>query len=433
MSSNNDSTMKAGISDKSKPQNTLFTPLKLGPITLRNRFIRAGANEAMSLDGIPTLAMVKHHTDMAKGGVALTTVAYGAVSKRGRTLPNQIWLRDEVIPDLKVVCDSVHNAGGKISMQLTHGGSFVTSIRVKGRTISASSGLNKAGLLCGNFLQRAMREKDMEKVINEFVSAAEICRAAGFDAVELHMGHGYLLNQFISPLSNKRKDEYGGSAENRARFPLKVLSAVKQAVGNELAVIAKINVADGVRNGATVEDGIITAQLLEKAGADLLVLSGGRNIESGAFMFGSNMNLDEMSKVLAKQKLTLAMIKLSQKGVKKVNFKPMYFLEYSKRIRDAVELPLGYLGGVSSLADAKTAMDSGFEAVVMARPLLHDPELVNKFQHGLNDKSGCTHCNGCVPYIYHPGGTRCIENPENDVKLNQRYARTLIGENLVLV
>lgn len=400
-----------------------FSVLNLGPITLRNRFIRAGANEAMSLDGVPTRALVKHHRDMARGGVALTTVAYGAVSERGRTLPNQIWLRPEIVTDLKVLTDAVHAEGGKISMQLTHGGSFITSIKVKGRTISASGGLNKAGLLCGNFLQRAMNEADMAEVTCDFVRAAELCREAGFDAVELHMGHGYLLNQFISPLSNKRKDEYGGSAENRVRFPAQVLKAVKQAVGADIAVLAKINVADGVRKGATVEDGIVTGRALQEAGADMLILSGGRNIESGWFMFGSNMNMDEMSKVLADQKLTLAMIKLSQKGVPKVKFRPMYFLDYSRRIRAELDIPLGYLGGASSMADVEQAMAEGFEAVVMARPLLHDPELVRKFQQGLVSTSGCTHCNGCVPYIYDPAGTRCIENPPNDLALNQQPAR----------
>lgn len=412
-----------GISNSKDTEQQVFTPLEVGPITLRNRFIRAGANEAMSLDGVPTRALVKHHRDMAKGGVALTTVAYGAVSKRGRTLPNQIWLRPEIIPDLKVMTDAVHAEGGKIAMQLTHGGSFITSIRVKGRTMSASSGLNKAGLLCGNFLQRAMNERDMAEVIEEFVYAAEICREAGFDAIELHMGHGYLLNQFISPLSNKRKDKYGGSAENRARFPAQVLQAVKAAVGDRLAILAKINVSDGVRKGANVDDAITTGRILKEAGADMLVLSGGRNIESGWFMFGSNMNMDEMSKVLAKQKLTLGMIKLSQKGVPKVSFKPMYFLKYSRQIRQVLDMPLAYLGGASSLEDAGQAMEEGFEAVVMARPLLHDPELVNKFAKGETRTSGCTHCNGCVPYIYHPGGTRCIENPENDIALNQQYAR----------
>ena len=293
----------------------LFAPFQLGPITLRNRFIRAGANEGMVMKGAPTKALVQHHRAMAAGGVGLTTVAYGAVSKVGRTLPNQVWMRPEILPDLKALADAVHAEGGAISYQITHGGSFVTSVKVDGPTMSASSGINKAGVMRGNFYQRAMNRADMDLVAQQFVDAAKLCREAGFDAVEIHMGHGYLLNQFISPLSNKRRDEFGGCAEDRARFPAEVLRRVKEAVGREMAVLAKINVADGVPGGATADDAIVTARMLQQAGADLLVLSGGRNIESGWFMFGSNFDMAEMQKVLRGNWLTGLMLKASQIGV----------------------------------------------------------------------------------------------------------------------
>ena len=397
-----------------------FAPFQLGPITLRNRFIRAGANEGMCIDGAPSKALVKHHRDMAAGGVALTTVAYGAVSKVGRTLDNQIWIRPDILPDLKALAQAVHAEGGRMSFQLTHGGSFVTSCKVDGATMSASSGFNKAGVLRGNYWQRSMTKADMDQVAGEFATAAQLCRDAGFDAVEIHMGHGYLLNQFISPLSNRRKDAYGGSAENRVRFPAEVLRRVKQAVGREMAVLAKINVADGVPRGATVEDAIATAHALQAAGADMLVLSGGRNIESGWFMFGSNFNMDEMQKVLkGSGRLTSLMLKLSQMGAPKVVFKEMYFLEYSRQIRAAVDVPLGYLGGVKSMDNVRTALADGFDAVVLARALIHEPALVNLFQSGTLTRSGCSNCNGCVPYIYHPAGTWCIERPANDLALNQ--------------
>ncbi len=396
-----------------------FAPFRLGPVTLRNRFIRAGANEGMVVDGAPSKALVKHHRDMAAGGVGLTTVAYGAVAKVGRTLPNQVWMRPEILPDLKALAAAVHAEGGAISYQLTHGGSFVTSLKVDGPTMSASGGFNKAGLMRGNFRQRAMTRADMELVARQFVDAAQLCRAAGFDAVEIHMGHGYLLNQFISPLSNKRRDHYGGSAENRARFPAEVLRRVKDAVGREMAVLAKINVADGVPGGATADDAIVTARLLQAAGADLLVLSGGRNIESGWFMFGSNFDMDEMKKVLKGSWLTGLMMKASQLGTPRVSFREMYFWDYSRKIRDAVHVPLGYLGGARSLDNVHAAMAAGFDAVVMARPLIHDPQLVRKFGNGTATASGCTNCNRCVPYIYHPAGTMCVLNPPNDPALNR--------------
>lgn len=401
-----------------------FDPVTIGPITLRNRFIKSGANEAMCLDGRPTRALVKHHSDLAAGGVGMTTVAYMAVAKIGRTLPNQIWMRDEVLPDLRVLTEAVHRHGAAISAQITHGGSFVTGMHARGRLISASPGFNPAGALKGNFLQRAMNESDMQRVCDEFVAAAKIARAGGFDAVEIHMGHGYLLNQFISPLSNKRNDQYGGSAENRVRFPARVLAAVKQAVGNDIAVLAKINVADGVRGGATVDDAIVTARALEDAGADLLVLSGGRNVESTWFMFGSNMNREEISRVLKEQGdwMTALLMQAAASTERKVQFRELYFREYSQKIRASVQLPLAYLGGVKSLANAQQAMDDGFNAIVLARALIHDPALVNKFRSGEVTQSGCTNCNGCVAYIYHPGGTRCVLNPPNDLALNQVIA-----------
>lgn len=397
-----------------------FTPIAIGPLTLKNRFIRAGANENMSRDGLPTPAMLKLHRDLARGGVALTTLAYVAVSEIGRTLPDQIWMRPDAIPYLRTLTDAVHSEGGQIAAQITHGGSFVTSIKVKGATKSASAGLNKAGLLAGNFWQTAMNEQDMREVQEQFVQTALMAKEAGFDALELHMGHGYLLNQFISPLSNKRTDAYGGSAENRVRFPAQVLRAVKQAVGENLAIIAKINVADGVRGGATVEDGIVTAQALKAAGADLLVLSGGRNVESLSFMFGSNTNVPELKKVLHDQWLTRTAITLNSMAEKKVTFQPMYLWDYSLQIRQAVpDIAMAYLGGVKSLNNAQHALEHGFETVAMARPLFRNPNFVNDLQNGVRDESRCDNCNGCVAYIYHPDGTRCVYNPANDPALNR--------------
>lgn len=402
-------------------KNSPFDPVQIGPLSLRNRFIKSGANEAMCIDGKPTKALVKHHRDLAAGGVGMTTVAYMAVAPEGRTLPNQIWMREEVLPDLKVLTAAVHAEGSAISAQITHGGSFVTGMKVKGRTISSCSGFNAAGALKGNFFSRGMKESDMERVIGEFVQSAQLCRDAGFDAVELHMGHGYLLNQFISPLSNKRTDGYGGSAENRVRFPAMVLAAVKQAVGEDLAVIAKISVADGVRRGTQVEDTVITARALEAAGADMLVLSGGRNVESTWYMFGSRMNRAEIVKVLKAQgeRVTAFMMKAAASAEPEVVFKEMYFLENSRRIRAAVNMPLAYVGGSKSLANAEQAINEGFDCVVMARALIHDPALVNKFKSGELKESGCDNCNACVAYIYHPDGTWCVRNPPNDPALNR--------------
>ncbi len=397
-----------------------FDSVTIGPLALRNRFIKSGANEAMSKDGRPTHALVKHHRELAAGGIGMTTVAYIAVSKIARTLPNQIWMRSEIVDELKVLTSAVHEEGAAISAQITHGGSFVTGMHVSRRLISACSGFNPAGMMKGNFFTRGMKRADMDQVIAEFVAAAKLARDAGFDAVELHMGHGYLLNQFISPLNNRRQDEYGGPAENRVRFPAEVLKAVKDAVGEDIAVLAKINVSDGISRGADENDAIVTAKALEAAGADMLVLSGGRNVESTWFMFGSNMNRQVVANMLRSQKewITAFMMTAVAGTERKITFKEMYFLKYSRAIRQAVTVPLAYLGGIKSLANAGQAMDEGFECVVIARALLHEPALVNKFQSGELTASGCDNCNACVAYIYHPDGTRCIHRPENDPALS---------------
>ncbi len=401
-----------------------FDPVTIGPLTLRNRFIKSGANEGMCLDGHPTAALVNHHRELAAGGVGMTTAAYLSVAKIGRTLPNQPWIRPEIVPDFRKLTDAVHAEGAAISAQITHGGSFVTGMHVPGRLISSSSGFNPAGMMKGNFLSRAMNEDDMTRVINEFVEGAKLAREGGFDAVEIHMGHGYLLNQFISPLNNRRTDEYGGSAENRVRFPARVLAAVREAVGDDLAIIAKINVADGPSRGATIEDGIVTAKALEAAGAHMLVLSGGRNVESTWFMFGSNMNREEIVKVMKAtgDHIAAFMMKVAASSERKMEFREMYFREYSQQIRAEVSLPLAYLGGVKSLANAQTAMSDGFECVVMARSLLRDPDLVDQFREGTMQESRCDNCNACVAYIYDPDGTRCVYRGKNDPHANKVFA-----------
>ena len=395
-----------------------WEPLQIGPITLRNAFIKAATNENMSKKGVPTQAMLEHHRTLAEGGVGMSTMAYLAVEKTGRTLADQIWLHAEVLPDLRAVTDAVHQAGGKIAAQITHGGSFVTGTFVPAPLKSASGGLNAAGLLCGNVFRRAMNLRDMDEMVARFVEGAEMCVEAGFDAVEIHMGHGYLLNQFISPLDNRRTDEFGGGPENRVRFPARVLRAVREAVGDRIAVLAKINVDDGRSRGAHVDDAIVTARALEEAGADMLVLSGGRNVESNWFTFGSSMNLEAMMRVIGKWTLTGIAVASTAKTAPKVTFKELYFWDYSIQIREAVSMPLAYIGGVKSTVNVEQIMAQGFEAVVMGRALLREPDLINRWQTSPEEPSRCDSCNSCLAYIYHPAGTWCVHLPANELEKN---------------
>lgn len=406
----------------SSAKDLAFTPLQIGPLKLRNRFIKSATNEGMAKGGVPSKMLVEHHRRMAAGGAALTTVAYCAVSADGRTFEDQVTLDEQSIPHLRVLTDAVHAEGGAASAQITHGGAFTFVPRLSTRyPLSSSGGFNPPGVISGRMFKTAMSHADLERVISEFVAAARRARAAGFDAVEIHMGHGYLLSQFISPLYNKRRDEYGGkTATERARFPEMVLRSVLDAVGKDLAVICKICVTEGVRGGATAEDAVELARVLEAAGAHLIVLSGGMNVESPWTIFGSNMP-KEATDVMDNRIIRLAtrMMKLWEP---KVKFRELYFLEHSRKVRAAVKMPLAYLGGAKSLAGVEQAMNDGFDMVVMGRALIHDPQLINKFKDGSTTVSGCTACNICVALMYTPAGTSCALHAPNDLLMNQTPA-----------
>ena len=401
-----------------------FTPIKVGPVTLPNRFIRSGANEMMTRNSVPTKSLLEFHRRLAAGGVGMTTLAYIAVSPDGRTFASQGVMNATSVPHYRAIADAVHAEGALISAQITHGGSFVQHKELSTpRAMSSSGGIDKMGVLMGRYFQRQMNRADMDQVRDEFVAAARLAVEAGFDAVELHMGHGYLLNQYISPLSNKRRDDYGGTAEKRVRFPAEVLAAVKQAVGTRIAVLAKMNLYDGAKGGATVEDGIVTARALEAAGADMLVLSGGRNIESSYVMFSSPLPYDDLAAMQPGwlSKLQFKLLKMATP--KTVRFSELYFLAAARQVRAAVTCGLGYLGGVLSLPAAEVALSEGFEAVVMARSLVHDPDLVARWREDAAHRSGCTACNRCVALMYGPSGTHCpVTANEIDPKLNRIWA-----------
>ena len=398
-----------------------FSPIVIGPLTLKNRFIKSATNEGMSAQGVPSRQLVKLHSALVAGGVALTTVAYCAVSSDGRTLPNQLTLTQVSLPHFKALTDGVHEKGGLASAQITHGGCF-TFIRERStkRPLSASGGFNKIGLMSGMFFKQAMDEADMQQVVREFAQGARLARQAGFDAVEIHMGHGYLLSQFISPMYNKRRDHYGGSLENRLRFPRRVLRAVLDAVGQDMAVICKYSVTEGVRAGNSAEDGAKIAAMLEREGAHLLVLSAGMNAESITTMFGSSFPME--NRVQQKNKLIAFAMAIQRRKEPTVEFRELYLLEHARKVRAAVKMPLAYLGGAKSLASIETLMAEGFDLVAMGRVLLAENDYVNKLASGVSRDSICTACNRCVAMMYTPGGTSCVLGQPGDATLNSQPA-----------
>ena len=398
-----------------------FSPTRIGPLALRNRFIKSATNEGMAKGGVPSKLLVEHHRSMAAGGVAMTTVAYCAISPDGRTFEDQVTLDDASLPHLRALTDAVHREGAAACAQITHGGAFTFLPRLSTRyPRSASGGFNAAGVISGRLFKTAMKPADFEARTTEFVAAAKRAREAGFDAVEIHMGHGYLLSQFLSPTYNRRRDGFGGAAATRAKFPAQVLARVLDAVGRELAVTCKICVTEGFKGGATVDDAVEVARVLERTGAHLLVLSGGMNVESPWAIFGSPLPAAAVETI--QNPVIKVATRLMRLWEPKIQFHEMYFLEHSRKIRAAVKLPLAYLGGAKSMAGIEQAMSDGFDCVAMGRALIHDPGLVNKFRSGAATVSGCTACNECVVSMYSPGGTHCVLRGPNDVTLNHTAA-----------
>lgn len=398
-----------------------FQPLSIGPLTLRNRFIKAATNEGASRNGIPTKQMVRFHEAIAAGGVGMTTLAYCAVSPDGRTLPDQIVLDRTCLPHLRVLTEAVNRHGAAASAQITHGGCFTfLPPQQSARPLSASGGFNKVGIMSGMLRKQAMSEAEMLRVADEFVQGARLAREAGFDAVELHMGHGYLLSQFVSPLYNKRRDHYGGSLENRLRFPSLVLRKVLDAVGKDLAVVCKYSITEGVRSGHQAEDGAAIARILEREGAHLLVLSAGMNVESITTMFGSSFSKE--NRVSTGNPIINAAMFLQRLTEPKVDFRELYLLEHARKVRAAVRMPLAYLGGAKSLAGIKRVMGEGFDAVALGRVLIAEADYVNKLQTGASRDSVCTSCNRCVAMMYTPGGTSCVLGSPGDALLNSQGA-----------
>lgn len=393
-----------------------FSPIAIGPLTLRNRFIKSATNEGKAKGGLVSKGLAKFHEAVAEGGAALTTVAYCATSADGRTFVDQATMEHESLADWRALTDGVHRHGAAASAQLTHAGCFTFLSREElavARPLSASGGFNKVGVMSNRWLKKAMNRSEMEAMTEEFVAAARLAREAGFDAVELHMGHGYLLSQFISKFYNKRRDAYGGSIEKRVRYPIEVLTRVLDAVGKDVAVIAKYSMTDGAPGGNTIDDGVAVAKALEAAGAHLAVLSNGLNVESITAMFGSSFPKSNRA-AAANPIVRLGMWIQSLREPKDVVFRENYLLDNARAVRAAVRMPLAYLGGIDSLTGVEGVLADGFECVAIGRALLFDPALIRGFEDGTVMQSGCNRSNLCVSTMYSPQGTYCplIKKPD---------------------
>ncbi|HEY5153649.1 MAG TPA: NADH:flavin oxidoreductase [Acidimicrobiales bacterium] len=380
---------------------TLFEAAPLGPLTLRNRIIKAATFEGVTPDALVTDDLVEFHRRVAAGGAAMTTVAYVAVAPEGRTHAECLYLRPEVAAGLRRLTDAVHAEGALASAQIGHAGPVANASSNQAQAIAPGRMFNPLGMR----RTRAATEADIARITEDYARGARLCVDAGFDALEVHLGHNYLLSAFMSPKYNQRDDRWGGSLENRARFARQVVTAVRAAVGDTVAVTAKLNMVDGFRGGLGITESIQVAKWLEADGAlDALELTGGSSLANPMFLFKGQAPTKEFGATLPWY-LRGGFKLVGAKFLRSYPYEEAYFLPLARQVQEAVGLPLVLLGGISDLATAEAAIAEGFAFVAMGRALLHDPGLPNRYQAGTAATSGCVHCNRCMPTIY--TGTRC--------------------------
>ena len=380
-----------------------FAPAQLGPVTIRNRFVKAATFEGMAPKNVVTDRLIDYHRAVAAGGVGMTTLAYCAVSPDGRGAPGEIIVRDEAVEGLQRFTDAIHALGAAASIQLGHAGPVAAGIGMRGLAPSRVFAPQAVKFT------RPATDDDLARITDDFASAARRAVGAGFDAVELHFGHGYLISSFLSPKLNKRSDRWGGSVENRARLARQVAQRVRDAVGDRAAVIAKLNMADGVKGGLGVEESIEVARLLEGDGAlDALELTGGSSFQNPMYLFKGPAPVEEMAAVFPPL-LRVGLKLTAKKFFKEYPYEEAYFLPMARQFRAALGMPLILLGGINKLETVRAALAEGFAFAAMGRALLREPDLVARWQKGEAADALCIHCNKCMPTIYR--GTHCVLVP----------------------
>ncbi len=382
-----------------------FEPVALGPMPLRNRILKAATFEGVMPRGAVTQDLIDFHVAVARGGAALTTVAYCAVSMGGRVSAHTLVFTEALIDDLTRLTSAVHAEGAKVSAQLGHAGLVAQAQSKKHPSLAPSTRFSAPAM----GIVKGATPAQLDEVVSQFERATRVAIAAGFDAVEVHLGHNYLLSSFMSPNLNKRRDDFGGSIANRARFPRRVVEAVRRVADGRVAVLAKFNMADGVDGGLWLDESLQFAQLLEADGhLDAMELTGGSSVLNGMYFFRGEVPMREFAAAQGKV-VGVGLRLFGGRIFPEYPFEEAFFLPFARQFRDALTMPLVLLGGINELGTIEGALDEGFEYVAMARALLREPDLVNRFADERAKAGLCVHCNKCLPTIY--SGTRCVLVP----------------------
>jgi 2,4-dienoyl-CoA reductase-like NADH-dependent reductase (Old Yellow Enzyme family) len=364
-------------------ESVLFQSARIGSLNLPNRFIRSATWEGLAApDGACTDEIVRLMGELAEGGVGLIISSHAFVRPEGYAVRGQLGVdRDECIAGLARMAGAVHGKGGKIALQLAHGG-LLAGTQLTGQPALAPSqtgGPEKTR-------RREMTEADIRGTIEAYGKAALRAQTAGFDGVQVHAAHGYLLNQFLSPWFNRRTDRYGGGIENRVRMVLEVLASVRTSVGGDYPVLVKINSEDFLEGGLSMEDSMQAAQLIADAGADAIELSGG-TLLSGR-LSPSRAKIDSVEQ-------------------------EAYFRDAARSFKAKLSIPLALVGGIRSFEVAESLVREGIaDFVSMSRPFIREPGLVNRWKSGDRGRATCVSENRCFGPPMRGTGFYCVVDKE---------------------
>jgi 2,4-dienoyl-CoA reductase-like NADH-dependent reductase (Old Yellow Enzyme family) len=370
----------------------LFTPGKIGSMELKNRFVRSATAECLASDDCRlTDQYLRAYTQLAKGGVGLIITGNYYVNAMGRSLPRLfVPDNDEIIEDMRKVADIVHEHGAKIVAQLNHGGRQCDPGVVGATPIAPSAVREKLTRV----KPRAMSEAEIEETIAAFGAAAHRVKEAGYDGVQIHGAHGYLVNQFLSSYTNRRTDKWGGSLENRMRFLLGVYQAMRSAVGPDFPVLIKINSEDYTKGGVTLDECIETCKKLDELGIDAVEISGGI-LERGLIYVKGDVPMDLV--MINRNFIERGIMRLMEKSMREdAQFEDAYFLSQASAVKEAVNVPIITVGGMRLRSVMEEAIRSGkTDFISICRPFIRQPNLVNQFEKGDGDPISCTNCNRC--------------------------------------
>jgi 2,4-dienoyl-CoA reductase-like NADH-dependent reductase (Old Yellow Enzyme family) len=358
----------------------LFEETVINGMEVRNRIVRSATWEGMcDADGRPTEKLINWYRNLAQGGIGLIISGYTFVRPEGKQLPGKMGIHtDDFVGEYENLIGAVHDAGGKIAVQLVHAGGQ-TDTKTAGRQPLAPSAVK-----VDQFPQMPaeLTKDDIHDILNAFGEGARRAKAWGFDAVQLHGAHGYLINQFLSPHTNRRTDEYGGSNENRSLFLLEVYRKVRETVGAEYPVLIKLTGADNLDGGLEITDAVYAAKKLAEAGIDAIEVSAGTSASGAKGPARTKINKPE---------------------------KEAYNLDLARRIKEAVSCPIMVVGGFRSYEIAEKAIrNDSMDYITMARPLIREPALPNRWLQGERSPAKCISCNSCFQPGLEEGGIYCV-------------------------